>query len=145
MIPHPLRAGSYSAKLYPHKSSLSRTGNLNQKCRFDGYECTNGRGTLENSYDQCPSRDFSTIELLRNISNISSQLRHEVANVSWARTRVNVGCDKIMDGTTFFHLSLLGKFLHERYAVVPRIKYLNISIDFGNNDVLEKFNTGEKY
>jgi hypothetical protein len=70
-----------------------------------------------------PYKDWSTITLIRNISNVSTQFRKEFADVFWGRTKL-----LLEDDETYNSLLLLPDLLAHRPSVCEGIRELYISL-----------------
>lgn len=74
----------------------------------------------------CLTKDWSMLELIRNLSNVSVQFRKEFGEVFWRRTKITMrNFDPDPD--------LLSGFLEERPAVPGGVRHFEFTLDFRDN------------
>ena len=102
-MPHPNRTNLYDMSANPQMASKS------------GLSC-------------CFTEDRSMYELIRNLSNVSVQLRKEFGDVFWRRTNIRMS-DFDPD------IDILSGFIEERPAVLGGIRHLTFTLDFTGHNI----------
>jgi hypothetical protein len=77
-----------------------------------------------------PTRACPSIQMIRRLSNVSHDVRNDLAKLFW--TRVHIACDYYDD------LDAIALFLQDRPAVHAGIKSLHLRLSISLKDTLEK-------
>jgi hypothetical protein len=114
-------------KQFAEKQKIFRIENMPHPNRTNRYHMSaEPKMARKSGLFRCLTKDWSMLELIRNLSNVSVQFRKEFGDVFWRRTKITMsdfGPDK----------DLLSGFLEERPAVPGGIRHLEFKLQFSDH------------